>query len=205
VIYTYLIAAGIGVFAILGFRRGWLREIATLGGLLLAWLIVLALGGAFIAFANRLWLIARFTSQGGFDTTNPEALLDALRRAPLIDPRHPDVVQGVIFLALAGAAFFAANRFAPAATSPSARALGFLVGMATGYLVCYLGLRFLVPAARVGLALPASIGDVSDSLGQYLPTLLLVGVVIAILIALLSSRRLGARSGGRAAAGRVKG
>jgi hypothetical protein len=205
VIYTYLIVAGIVVFGVLGFRRGWLREVATLGGLLLAWLIVLVLGAAFVAFVNRLWLIGRFTVLGGFDTTNPEVLLEYLRRAPLIDPRHPDVVLGLVFVFLTGAAFFAANRFAPAATAPSARALGFLIGMATGYLVCYLGLRFLVPAARLGLALPINVGDAADSLGQYLPTLLLAGVVIAIVIALLSSKRLGARSAGRAVAGRAKG
>jgi hypothetical protein len=205
VIYTYLVVVGIVLFALLGFQRGWLREIATLGGLLLAWLIVLALGGAFVAGLNRVYLMARFTIEGGFDLSSPGSLLDALRRAPLLDPRRPDIVLGILFVALATGAFLAAVRFAPPASAASARALGLLVGMANGYLVCYLAIRFLVPAARLGFAIPLVPGDAAIALGQYLPTVLLVGVVLAIGLALLSSKRLGGRSAGRVAAGRAKG
>jgi hypothetical protein len=203
--YTYLVIIGIVLLALLGFQRGWLREIATLGGLLLSWLMVLALGGALVSIANRVVLIVRFTVLGGFDSSNPDFLLESLRRAPPLDPRRPDVVLGILFVLFAAGAFFAAIRFAPPATAFSARALGLLIGIANGYLVCYLVLRFLVPAARVSFAVPLLPSDTEIPLGRYLPTVLLVGVLGAIGVALLSSKRLGGRSTGRVAAGRAKG
>jgi hypothetical protein len=205
VIYTYLVVAGIVLFALLGFQRGWLREVATLGGLLLGWLIALALGGAFVATVNRIVMMARFTLAGGFDSTSPGILLEALRREPLIEPRHPDLVIGALFIVLAAAAFLAAMRFAPSVATFSGRALGFLVGMANGYLVCYLALRFLVPAARVSFAVPVLPTEAELPLGQYLPTVLLAGVLVTIGLALLSGKRIGGKSGGRVAAGRARG
>ncbi|HLZ08398.1 MAG TPA: hypothetical protein VKT80_07425, partial [Chloroflexota bacterium] len=78
--YPYIVLAIIIGLAALGFQRGWLREIATLGGLLVAWLCVTSLGGIVIGAVNRLALIARFTLAGGFDSPAPGGLLDALRR-----------------------------------------------------------------------------------------------------------------------------
>jgi hypothetical protein len=205
VIYTYPVILAIVLFALLGFLRGWLREVATLGGLLLGWLIVLALGGAFVAIINRLVLIARFTALGGFDSASPGVLLETLRREPLIEPRHPDVVLGALFIVLAAAAFLAPLRFAPPVAAFSGRVLGVLFGLANGYLVCYLALRFLAPAARVGFAVPVLPSESELPLGQYLPTVLLVGVLLAIGLALLSSKRIGGKSSGRVAAGRARG
>ncbi len=204
-IYTYIVVAAIVLFAIVGFMRGWLREIATLAGLLGSWLAVLALGGAFVGFVNRVYLIARFIIAGGFDSSSPGIILDSLRREPLLDPRHPDIVLGLLFVVFAVASFAISTRFAPAASAASARALGLLVGVANGYLVSYLALRFLVPAARVGLAVPLNPGDAVDSLGRSLPTLLLAGVVVAIAIALVSSKRIGGKSVARVSPSRAKG
>lgn len=204
-IYTYLVVVAVVVFAILGFQRGWLREISSLAGLLVAWLAVLALGEAFVAFANRLFLMTRFTIAGGYDSSSPGVILDALRREPLIDPRHPDVILGILFVALALGSFLVASRIAPTASAASARALGMLVGVANGYLVSYLALRFLIPAARFGFSLPLNPGDAVESLGQSLPTLLLAGVVIAIAISLFSSHRIGGKNATRVSAGRAKG
>jgi hypothetical protein len=205
VIYTYLVLVGIVLFALVGFQRGWLQEVATLGGLLLAWLIVLALGGLFVAGINRVVLMARFTIDDGFDSPAPGAMLETLRRMPALDPRHPDVVLGILFVGLATAAFLAAQRFAPPASSGAARALGVLVGIANGYLVCYLALRFLVPAARLGFDLPNLPTSGATTLGQYLPTLLLVGVLVTIGLALVSSKRIGGKSSGRISPSRMKG
>jgi hypothetical protein len=205
VIYTYVVIVAVVLFAILGFQRGWLRETASLAGLLVAWLAVLTLGETFVAFANRLFLMTRFTLAGGYDSLSPGVILDSLRREPLIDPRHPDVILGILFLALAVGSFVVVSRIAPEASAASARALGLLVGVANGYLVSYLALRFLVPAARFGLALPLNPGDAVESLGQSLPTLLLAGVVIAIAISLFSSHRVGGKTAPRVSAGRAKG
>jgi hypothetical protein len=205
VIYPYVVLAIVVGGAALGFRRGWLREIATLGGLLLAWLCVTTFGNMVINFVNRVVLIARFTVGGGFDSPTPGGLLDVLRKAPLVDPRHAETFLGIVFVFLAIVAFVAASRFAPPSGAASGRALGALVGLANGYLVSYVGLRYLAPSARSGLDLGFFSGSLVDGLGRYLPTLLIAGVVIAIAIALVSSRRGSGRGSSRVAPGRAKG
>ena len=204
-IYPYVVLGIIVVVAALGFQRGWLREIATLGGLLVAWLCVTSLGGIVISVVNRLALIARFTLEGGFDSPAPGGLLDVLRRTPVVDPRRADTFLGVVFVVLAIVAFVVAGRFAPASGAASGRALGVLIGLANGYLVSYVGLRYLAPSARSGLDLALFPASLVDGLGRYLPTLLIAGVVITIAIALLSSRRGPSRGNSRLAPGRAKG
>jgi hypothetical protein len=200
---TYLVVAILVGFGALGFWRGWLREVTTLAGLLVAWMAVVAIGDALIAVANRVSLIVRFTLRGGFDLAAPDGLLQALRQSPAVDPRRPETFLGLLFAALALLAYLAATRFAPPPRSVAGRALGVLVGLANGYLVSYLGLRYFVPAAHLSLPIALGASQVADTLGRYLSTLLVVGVIAAIGIALLSSGRLSAR-GSRSGGSRAK-
>ena len=204
-IYPYVVLVIILAAAALGFLRGWLREIATLGGLLVAWLCVTSLGGTVVSVVNRFVLIVRFTIGGGFDSPTPGGLLEALRRSPVVDPRNVETFLGIVFVALAIAAIVAASRFAPASGAASGRALGALLGLANGYLVSYVGLRYLAPSARSGLDFVVFPGSLVEALGRYLPTLLIAGVVITIAIALVSSRRGSGRGSSRIVTGRAKG
>lgn len=188
-----LICGGVGVW------RGWLREVATLAGMLLAWLILITAGGALVSVVNRLYVMAVFVGRGGFDSRQPGPLLLSLREHPLVDPRQPDVLFGVLFLILSAGVFLLANRYAAPVTGWSAQALGGLVGLANGYFFSYLSLHYLAPAQRVGLSAPLSASGVADALGRYLPTVLVAGVVVTIAIALLSSRRSPSRASVRPA------
>jgi hypothetical protein len=190
---AYLIVVVLVGFGALGVWRGWLREVATLAGLLVAWMAVVAVGGALIDLTNRVSLMVTFTLRGGFDSRAPDVLLQTLRQNPAVDPRRPELFLGLLFGALALLAFLAASRFAVPSRSLAGRALGALLGLANGYLVAYLGLRYFLPAARVNLPIVANAAQVDDVLGRYLSTLLVVGVIVAIGIALLSSGRLSAR------------
>jgi hypothetical protein len=203
--FTIVVAVAVLLFGLLGFRRGWLREVSTLAGLLVAWLILVAAASPIINVLNRLYWMIRFTAAGGFDSDSPAAVVQELRHQPLVDPRHPGVFLAALFCILAVVAFVAANRFAPPAASAAARGIGVLVGIANGYLVAYLGLRYLSGAGLAGPLLSANPTGVVDLLSRYLPTVLLVGVVLAIAIALLSSRQLGGRPSSRAASSRAKG
>lgn len=204
-IYPYVVLAIVIGGAAVGFHRGWLREIATLGGLLVAWLCVTTLGGTLVGSVNRIYLIVRFTIDGGFDSPIPAVMLDVIRKAPLVDPRHAQFFLGIVFVLLAIGAFALASRFAPPSAAASGRALGVLVGLVNGYLVAYLGLRYLAPDARSSLGLGLFPGNLVDELGRYLPTILIAGVVMTIAIALLSSRKGSSRGAARIAAGRAKG
>ncbi len=199
---TILAIVAVVAFGSLGFWRGWLREVATVAGLLVAWLVLVGAGALAISLVNRLYLMVAFTARGGFDSASPGAILQTLRANPLIGPGRPGAFDAVLFTGLAIAAYLVANRFAPAVSQPSARMLGALIGLANGYLLVYLALRYVAPA------LPFSVSQFApspaDVLGRYLPTVLLVGVLLAIGISLASSRRFGGRST-RMAPGRAKG
>ena len=198
-ILSYLVIGVLAVFGVIGFWRGWLREVATLAGLLVSWMLLITLGETFIGLVNRLFLMAAFTLRGGFDARDPSLLLRELRQRPLVDPRHPDLFLGLLVLLLAAAAFAAANRLVARASGWSAQGLGALVGVANGYLIAYLSLHYLAPAQPAGLAPGVNAWSVAETLGQYLPTVLLVGVGLAVVIALISSRRLSGRSSPRPA------
>ena len=204
-IYPYVVLSVLVVGAAIGFQRGWLREIATLGGLLVAWLGVSALGGNLVGVVNRADLIVRFTVNGGFDSTSPGGMLDLLKKAPVVDPHHADTFLGIVVVLVAVASYVAASRYAPPPIAASGRALGVLVGLINGYLLAYLGLRYLAPGARTGYDLGLFSGNLVDELGRYLPTLLIPAVVVTIAIALLNSRKSPSRGSGRIVAGRTKG
>lgn len=197
-IYSYLVMGALLLFGALGFWRGWLREIATLAGLLLCWMLLVSIGETFVSFVNRVQMIVVFVVRDGFDAGQPGALIQAIRRHPLVDPRHPDFFLGVLLAILTVALFLAANRFVAPAAGWSSQALGALVGLANGYLLTYLAFRYFAPSARINLAVSVNPSSVGDGLGQYLPTVLVAGVILAIGIALLSSRRLSPRAGSRA-------
>ena len=204
-IYPYIVLSVLVVFAGIGFQRGWLREIASLGGLLVAWLAVSVLGGALVSVVNRAYLIVRFTFSGGFDQQSPGGMLDLLKRAPLVDSHHTDILLGIAVVLVAVASFVAASRFVPPAISASGRGLGVLVGLMNGYVLSYLGLRYLATGARTGYDLGLFSGNLVDVLGRYLPTLLIAAVVVTIAIALMSSRKGPGRGSGRFTPGRAKG
>ncbi len=204
-IYPYIVLVIVVAAAAVGFQRGWLRDIATLGGILVAWLCVTTVGGILVGLVNRVILIVRFTIGGGFDLATPNLLLDQLRRSPLVDPRRPETFLGILFLALVAVAYVMASQYAPLSIAASGRALGVLVGLVNGYLVSYVGLRYLAPEARTGLSLTLFPGTIADELGRYLPTILIAGVVVTIAIALLGSRKGGGRGNSRVSAGRARG
>lgn len=204
-IYSYLIVGVLVLFGALGFWWGWLRSVAVLAGVLVIWMVLASVGEALIGLTNRLYLIVAFIIRDGFDARQPGAVIETLRRNPAVDPSHPDFFLGVIYVVLTVLVFLAASRHVAAAASWSAQALGALVGLADGYVLTYLAFHYFAPAVRVRLPALMSTTDVGDVLGRYLPTLLVAGVILAIGIALLSSRRLSGKGNPRPAAGRTKG
>src|SRR6185437_17172391 len=108
--YSYLVIGGLVVFGALGFWRGWLREIVTLAGLLVAWMILDSTGGALVGFVNRVYLTLGFVIRDGVDAAHPTTLILALRQSPLLDPRHPDLYLGLLMTMAAAGVYYAAIR-----------------------------------------------------------------------------------------------
>lgn len=190
----YVGIAGVLIFAGIGFQRGWLQEVATLGGLLAGWATTLIAGPAVLGLANRLGLMIRFSLAGGFDSTEPAGILRELRETPLIDPAKPGVLLCFLFVALAAASYYAASRWIDGAATTTSRILGVLVAIGNGVVLVYPVLGFLAPIVRSGPADLLVLNPITIILGDYLLSVLLLGVVLAIGIALISSGRIGKRA-----------
>ena len=189
------IALALLAFGTLGFRRGWVRELATLGGVLLSWLIVVALGLTLVDWANRLVLIVRFTWDGGFDLADPTGLLRTLRAAPAIDPWRPEVFLLVVFAIGVVAAYYLGGRFAAGPGATSDAVLGTLAGALNGYVLAYVVLSYL----GVGQRLPTPVGSATTELvGPHLTTVAIVVVAGAVGIALMTGLRGAGLKRGRA-------
>ncbi|HEX5416504.1 MAG TPA: hypothetical protein VFZ25_12615 [Chloroflexota bacterium] len=199
----YVLGAVGLIFAAIGFQRGWLREVATLGGLLASWLVIVVVGPLLVWVVNRLALMIAFTVDGGFDSGAPEVLLRHLRAMPLVDPREPTAVVGVALVALVAAAYLGSNRWVEGAGAPRGRILGCLASLANGYLVTYLALRYLLPP-QGSFPILHGLTQVANALGSFLPTALLGGVIVTIGLALLSTRGAVSRGGGRVSRARAR-
>jgi len=174
-----LVAAGT-----LGFRRGWVREVATLGMLLLSWLVVVALGFSIVGSIDKLALMLAFTWQDGFDAADPAAVLRELRLAPAIDPWHADWFYAALFLlGVVGAYVLSSHLGARGETAVDAL-LGGLAGAVNGYVVAYVLLGYLQAGARGG-----AVADGFSLLGGYAATVVVAVVVGAVAIAMLTSLR----------------
>jgi len=187
-------------FGALGFKRGWVRELATLGGLLLTWLFLALFGPTLVAWANKLGLIVAFTWRGGFDLADPAPVMRALRAQPAIDPWRPELFHLVLFAAGAFAAYRASGRLAGRPRVTAESVLGVLAGALNGYVLAYVVLDYL----RIGQRLPGAFGlaglDTVGVLGSNVATVAILVVVGAVGIALVSGLRgagLGSRKAGR--------
>ncbi|HEY3082863.1 MAG TPA: hypothetical protein VGM69_23490 [Chloroflexota bacterium] len=185
-------------FGALGFRRGWVREMATLGGLLLSWLFLALFGLTLVGWANKLGLMVAFTWRGGFDVADPSPLMRALRSQPAIDPWRPELFHLVLFAAGAAAAYLASGRLAARPRVTAEAILGALAGALNGYVLAYVLLDYL----RIGQRLPGAFGllggDSVGVLGPHVATVAIVVVVGAVAIALLTGLRRAGLSGRKA-------
>jgi hypothetical protein len=192
------IALALLAFGALGFRRGWVRELTTLGILLGVWLIVFTLGSGVAGALNRVALIAAFTWEGGFDAVDPAALLRSLRAAPAIDPTHPDALGLLLFCLGAFGAYLGGHRMAAVVRSGSDAVLGAMAGAVNGYVLSFVALGYLQSALRVPASEPVAL------LGSYATSVAVVVVVAAVTFALVSGARgsppLKAKRSGRASA-----
>lgn len=195
-----LVALGtvLGLFGLVGAWRGWLREAAALGGVLLAWLIVGLTGEGLIALLNRVYLIGQFISQGGFDRPDPGDLLRTLRARPLLTPAQAGWVTAGLFTALTALIYLVTHRLRARATGLAGPLLGFGLGLLNGYLVSYVTLGQVA-----GLIGPGSgpLLQAHQVLEQYLTGTVLLGVGLVLMTALLSTWRLSARGRRRSVSG----
>lgn len=176
---VYLVGLAVVVFGVLGFFRGWRREIWLLGGLVFGWSLVLLAGRTLVDAVNRAHLMIAFALDGGFDSrVDATVVLDRLRDRPLVSPSQPDLLLLGVLALIAIAGYALGRRIASGPESLSAQMLAVPLGLANGYLIVYALLRFAGPAV-----LGASVNATARTVGQaIIPTLLVGAAAVCLLI-----------------------
>ena len=158
-------------FGLIGFIRGWRREVISLAFALTGVLFLLLNGGD--ALAQIIFVKV------------PVAMHDIFGTGSAGSPSPPSpatvlIVTLITFVAIVLLGYYVGNKAFPGNTSngtPTARLLGILTGLLTGYfLITYLARTFATnPLITVGGGIPTQ-----NVLTNSIPLLFVVAVVVAI-------------------------
>ena len=174
----------LGFFGIVGFRRGVRRELASLLGIGLAFLIVTYMVGSLVPQVNRIYRLGHFALDGGLGAENPAVVWEQTQDLPaLVSGQGDEQLLGVVvFLLLVFLAYVFGGRFVARPYSFFLRTLGFFVGMFNGFLVAIylLPVAFPEPTAMVSLPGAAVQATLTSKQTVARAVTLLVFVVIAL-------------------------
>lgn len=177
----------IAAFGLIGFWRGWRREVISLAFALTGVLFLLLNGGNTLAQLVFVKL--------------PIIFHDLVSSSPMATPSPPTpeavlIVTLVSFVVIVVAGYLIGNRAFPGgkALQPADRLLGILPGLITGYfLITYISNTFAKsPLITVGLNTPSQ-----NVVTNYVPILIIIAIVVVVagLVASRAKKSSGAPSG----------
>jgi hypothetical protein len=185
-----LIAIALGVFGVIGFRRGVSRELVTFAGVLVALALSSLFAGSMLPLVNRMYRIAYFVFSGGINAENPATgwneakLLPDLVRTPI----GKAILELVVFSIPVLLSYLVGIRV-KSAGGAGQHLLGMLMGSVSGFFIAQHFVPILFPAGETRLELAT--GSATNLLQNTQVVAVLVVVVVVILVAfgLYSSRR----------------
>ncbi len=140
---TYLIVLGtlLGIFGILGFRQGWLRELVYLGGLGLSYLLLTEKGSAtFRAMSNQLILTVKIMTQSRGDFHKAIQVANELAGKEWVNDGNQALVLTLTIGFVLLVTIMLGTRF-----KKKKGLVGALTGAVNGYLALNLVLPYLSP------------------------------------------------------------
>lgn len=179
-----LMGLALGLFALIGFRRGVHRELISLIGIGLGMLIANGMTAALTPTVNHYYRMLQFAVKGGLSAPDPTAAWAASQSAPaLIRTTTQQQTLGVAIFAVVALIFVGIGQWRGAPPrSFGLRVLGVLMGLINGFLVA----RFLTPvlfaAPRALIALPS--GEVQAALNNSQTIAFVILFFVLVLIAL---------------------
>jgi len=163
-------------FGVVGFQRGWRREIISLAFTLTGTLFLVfgSLGLAQFVFIN-LPRAAQALLSGTTTGTPPPAMT-------LSDPRVA-ISTGIAFITFIGLGYLISMRVAPKAANATERILGVIPAVISGYAI----LTFITAAFGKTALFSVGVNTPNQSLiGSYLLVIFIV-VVVAVIVALIAA------------------
>ncbi len=175
----WVVALVVLLFAYIGARRGVNRELIVLATAVVAVVLVNGLGAAAQPLFVRFYRMIAFIVRGGLIADNPPDVWVQVANAPtpLDGARGQEIVEALLFILLLALSYGAGGWWGQRkgwGVSRLDRAMGFVVGGVTGYLVLLFVFPRLIAQRVISFAVPA--GEISG----MLQTRVNVGQVLAI-------------------------
>lgn len=174
----------LGVFGLVGFRRGVNRELLSIIGVAVAMLVSAQMAPTLAKQVNLLYRLARLALGGGFGSGNPAQAWQQLNQMPGLI-QIPQDLERVGLLTFVGvlAVFYSTGQSRIAAPdSTMLRVLGLLAGAINGFLVAYYLLPIVLPKTVTVIALPT--GQVHATLSSARTVAWVLALFVLVLIAL---------------------
>jgi len=176
---TQCFDVAIRVFIVVGFQRGWRRELVSLVFVLLGiFLIRPDSGKTFSEFLTRLPQVFGFlvTGSSGSNAQPPAQATDFF-----LGPWGAII----LFAAIVGLGYFIGNKAFPKPGTPQERSIGIIPGIVErGFIIAYLS--SLIPKTANGQSLFTVAVQAPDP-GNFVPVLFLIAIV-AVIVALIAAR-----------------
>jgi hypothetical protein len=157
-------------FAVIGFQRGWKRELVSLGFSLGAVLFLYLGGGSGLAqfLFLRLPVIAQIVVSGNGSSSAPTGT---------VSTSDVLITTIVTFILIIGAGYLIGNRAFPRPNAPAERLLGILPAIVSGYFLMLYVTNVLSKASLItfGVSTPKQ-----NVVGSYMLIIVVVAVVIIV-------------------------
>lgn len=162
-------------FAVIGFQRGWKRELVSLGFSLVAVLFLYLGGGK--GLAQFLFLRLPVIAQLAVGGTASNAPTGTVSTSDVL------ITTIVTFIVIIGAGYLIGNRAFPRPNAPAERLLGILPAIVTGYFLMLYVTNVLSTASLITFGVNTPKQDV---VGSYM-LIIVVAAVVIILAALIAT------------------
>ncbi len=181
---------GIGLFAVIGFRRGASRELLLVAGIGLGILAAQALATSLAPAVSKYYRLGQFALTGGINAEDPGLAWQEAKNLPALvqTDRQIELLGLAIFGVIVLAFFLAGQWWGGKAQGFPHRLLGLLFGVVSGFLVMRFVLPIILLDPQTVIALPA--GQVNEALvnTRTVARVLVFFVCVLIALGLLSAR-----------------
>jgi len=186
-----LMALILGVFGLVGFRRGANRELLTLVGVAISFVLLTQLLDSLAPLVNRFHRLGRFALQGGLTADDPTVAWGQVKGLPALieSDAHKRNLGTLVFALLVAVSYYVGFRAAPGANNGMSRVLGLLLGAVNGFIIASYLFRYALVTTKATIEL--SSGEMRETLmsGETIGRIATLLIVALIALGLYGATR----------------